>query len=401
LNYNNINKNFKEMKKLLLVVAAFAFSINVFAQGIEFEHGTFDEALTKAKAENKMIFMDCYAVWCAPCKFLSTKVFVEKEVGDFFNANFINVKIDMESGEGVELKKKYNVKAYPTLLWLDANGNMQHKELGAISADALIEQAKNALDPDKKWKSVVKQFEEGERDLEFLRNYIITANRRREDISEAAKAYYAQIPNEKLFKREEVKILALTIKSTKDEKFAFVLKNKEKFYDVVEKNVVDWIIDRPMRNEYYSAMNSKDKALIEAKKKELLALDKTMANKIFADYELQLLYKDPDKNKYFEALYEHTLKFSPDDSEKLNSTAWRIIDAKEELSNDLLKKALNMAKHSVELNENYANLDTYALGLYKTGKIDEANKMAKKSVDLATDEEKKNLWSLKLVNGEL
>lgn len=52
------------MKRILGVVLAVFLCSNVFAQGIEFEHGTFAEALAKAKKENKMVFMDCYTSWC-------------------------------------------------------------------------------------------------------------------------------------------------------------------------------------------------------------------------------------------------------------------------------------------------------------------------------------------------
>ena len=47
-----------------------------------------------------MIFLDAYASWCGPCKMLQKNVFTKKAVGDFYNSKFINVKMDMEKGEG-------------------------------------------------------------------------------------------------------------------------------------------------------------------------------------------------------------------------------------------------------------------------------------------------------------
>jgi len=41
---------------------------NTNATGIQFFKGTFQQALAKAKKENKMIMMDCYTTWCGPCK---------------------------------------------------------------------------------------------------------------------------------------------------------------------------------------------------------------------------------------------------------------------------------------------------------------------------------------------
>ena len=83
------------MKNILLIIAAILISSSAFAQGIEFEKGTFAEALAKAKAESKMVFMDCYTVWCGPCKKLSSDIFPQKVVGDYFNNNFVSIKLQM------------------------------------------------------------------------------------------------------------------------------------------------------------------------------------------------------------------------------------------------------------------------------------------------------------------
>src|SRR5690606_40768831 len=98
------------------IFAAFALllSIIVVAQdGIQFQKNTFGEMLEKAKKENKLIFIDAMAVWCGPCKLMDKNVFSQKPVGDYFNANFINGKFDMEKGEGLELAARYGVRSYP------------------------------------------------------------------------------------------------------------------------------------------------------------------------------------------------------------------------------------------------------------------------------------------------
>ncbi len=63
----------------------------------DFRHISFDEALTAAKQENKLIFIDFYTTWCGPCKMMSNKVFPQKNVGDFMNAKFIPLKMDFQS----------------------------------------------------------------------------------------------------------------------------------------------------------------------------------------------------------------------------------------------------------------------------------------------------------------
>ena len=109
------------MKKIVLAVFMAAMALSLSAQ-INFREGGFAEALEAAKSENKLVFMDCYTSWCGPCKLMASKEFVQEKAGEYFNPRFVSVKIDMEKGEGVELRKRYDVNAYPTLLVLIVKG---------------------------------------------------------------------------------------------------------------------------------------------------------------------------------------------------------------------------------------------------------------------------------------
>ena len=108
------------------------------AEGIRFTEAAWKDILKKAKAEKKVIFLDAYASWCGPCKLLQKNVFTKKAVGDFYNEKFINVKMDMEKGEGPALAQVYPLEAYPTLLFIDGNGRVLKKVLGLQTPDDLI-----------------------------------------------------------------------------------------------------------------------------------------------------------------------------------------------------------------------------------------------------------------------
>lgn len=111
--------------------------------GIQFTSARWAEVVKQAKAQNKVIFLDAYASWCGPCKMLQKQVFTQKTVGDYFNKRFINVKMDMEKGEGPSLSQVYPLEAYPTLLFIDGNGRVVKKAIGYMSADDLLDVAKS------------------------------------------------------------------------------------------------------------------------------------------------------------------------------------------------------------------------------------------------------------------
>jgi thioredoxin 1 len=119
------------------------------AKQINFIENDWELTLKKAQAEHKYIFVDAYAVWCGPCKLLKTTTFKNNQVADFYNKNFVNLSIDMEKGNGIKLADKWGVEAYPTLLILDANGNLVVGNTGYVDAKDLLEFGKKALVKDK------------------------------------------------------------------------------------------------------------------------------------------------------------------------------------------------------------------------------------------------------------
>ncbi len=115
-------------------------------EGIMFTTGGYEAALARAKAESKLLFVDCYTTWCGPCKMLTRQTFPDKAVGDFFNTHFVSIQIDMENGEGVELAKRWGVDAYPTMIVLDADGNERGRIVGFQSPAQLLEQVHNIVE---------------------------------------------------------------------------------------------------------------------------------------------------------------------------------------------------------------------------------------------------------------
>lgn len=101
--------------------------------------------LDKAVAENKLVFVDFYTDWCLPCKMMEKDVFVDKELGLFFNTHFINLKVNAEKGNGINLAQIFEIKAYPTLLFLNEKGQVLERKEGAAYHTELKAIAESAI----------------------------------------------------------------------------------------------------------------------------------------------------------------------------------------------------------------------------------------------------------------
>ena len=165
------------MKKITLTLTALIAAVAMMAQGMTFEPEgtTLEQASAKAKAENKLIFLDCFTQWCGPCKKMARDVFPQEQVGAFMNSRYVNLKIDMESAYGAPLAKKLQIQAYPTFVIFNANAEEIGRFVGGCAAEDFIKNVEEKS-KDNSSAELQKRWQDGDRDLEFLKTYLATLN---------------------------------------------------------------------------------------------------------------------------------------------------------------------------------------------------------------------------------
>lgn len=126
----------------LLCLLTIAFVSN--ASEITFRDISVEEALREAKSEQKFVFIDLYAEWCRPCKWMEKEVFSADTVAAFFNDHFISLRIDAEKDQldFVDLTK---VEAYPTMLFYEPKGRQVLRVEQAMEINAFMELAHSLI----------------------------------------------------------------------------------------------------------------------------------------------------------------------------------------------------------------------------------------------------------------
>ncbi len=362
----------------------------LFAQdqtGIQFETGTLKEALAKAEKEGKLVFLDGYASWCGPCKKLMKETFPDKAVGEFYNKNFVNIKIDMEKGEGPEVAEKYGIDRYPTLYFLDAKGNPLHKSMGFKNPQVFLMFGESGKDPDQQYFTLKNRYEKGEKDADLFYNLTMSAfNAFDQDLSaKVLDKFYAEFGKKKKYRSQIRNLTVTTNPDPNGPAFMDMLMNKDSFIKEFGEKRVNKRISSVLTNQVYKASKDHDHDAFNA---TLEMVDNNYAveeaKPIKANLQM-LFYQNTDHwNDYANVAMEAVPAFHIENGNKLNEVAWNFYEHIDDPKQ--LEQALCWAKKSVTLEETYYNSDTYAALLYKTNQYDEGLTYVQKAAKYALED---------------
>lgn len=310
-------------------------SASAQTEGIQFENeASWREIVAKASRENKYIFVDCYASWCAPCKWMSKNIFPKKEVGDFFNANFINVVIRLDEPvgetdasrqraiEAKEMEQKYNIKTLPTYLFFAPDGTPVHKmATGAIKNEKIfISQSRDALEPSKQYYTIIKNYSQHARDSVYLHNALSAMLAAKDSVNSVAVSALYQDAIKDPFRKEAITIIYPTVTSSASKGFLMLVNNAAKIGSILgEDDRIDWVVSKIISKEELSPLFNNPTSvknwekIIAGLKKKYPGLQEKSIELLFLQFDTKVKYYGLKQPLY---------------ASKVTAPNWKVIETK-------------------------------------------------------------------------
>lgn len=237
-------------------------------EGMEFFEGSYEDALALAAQENKMVFVDVWTTWCGPCIVMQETVFPLPEVGEYFNARFVNYKLDAENEDqnGPEISARFEIELLPTYLILDSEGNELSRATGGCAPDQFIAMVGRMLgEVESEFDEMRARYIAGERSTEFIQQYLMDAivekalrhnadtedvtredesNSEADDYTQIANDYFASRPHSELINETDARLIMhfRFSRPRGDELVEFVIENYDKFLAVSSDSAISQFV---------------------------------------------------------------------------------------------------------------------------------------------------------------
>ncbi len=379
---------------VLLILSAYS----VAGQGIEFFHGTWDEALVKAKSEDKIIFVDAFTTWCGPCKAMSANTFPNPEVGAYFNQHFISMKIDMEKEMGIQFKQKFPVSAYPTLFFIDYDQETVLKVVGSKNPADLIKLGESVTAKYDKSSKYEGAYTAGDRSFKLVYDYITALNKAGKPTVKIANEYLSGQTD--LTSVENLKFILEAASQVDCQCFELLEKYKSQMEKITTEDLINDKIRMACANTIKRAIEYESSDLVqiaaEAMKRNIPSEAEFFRSQSNVQYALAL----NDMSKIEELVEHHVKKFVKNDPAALHQLA---LDLSKYGAGDQVcrKLAIDLAEKAAK-NQDPKFVATYAQLVHKSGAKQEAIDILDEAIQKYEDDlENKDLQSLKALKTKI
>lgn len=377
--------NIYEMKKKLTLFLFFILgliTLNATAQTFNYEQQDFSQALELSKKQQKPILLFLYASWCSHCNKMKKEVFTDAAVTSFVSSNFIPIAIDAEKGEGIILKQKYSVAAFPAFIYIDKNNKLLYALTGEFKTDKFIEESKNALDPAKQLPQLEEAFMKDPENANACYAYILALKKGPGDATAVAQKYFTTVTDKQLVSDINWRIFANGITDINSREFQYVLKHQKEFAAVsspfrVQKKIVHTVSEllRPFTENLDTIAYYKQRSI--AKTIQLRPTDS-----LIFTYDLLLTERTKNWKAYQKAASESAEDYYWQQPEKLKEIALNL--EKNTVDFPSLTYGLKIAERAVAIKPSADGYLLVAKLSQKTNQKEKALDFARKSHSFST-----------------
>lgn len=382
------------MKKLFLVILFITIvAVNQnFSQtrSIRFIEKPWSEIIAQSKQEKKLIFLDAFASWCGPCKWMASTIFTNDSVGDFYNSRFICVSLDMEKGEGKEIRARYDVRYYPTLLFINQEGEVVHKRVGAARLPSdYITMANTALNPRENLAYYLKKYQEGDNSDTFIPSFLQRLTDAYLPVQPVIQKYFDSKTEVEMLSRPCWEIMKKYVNDMNESRFDYLIKHQHEYGKIYGKDSVN----NKISEVYLAALMKQTRSaaptdtVYKTLKRKIRESGFEGAEKVIFASDLNFFQMYRENQKFLDLAYDGLDKYYSDDFIVLNSVAKSVSDlcSGNTIPNPskYLEKASGWSKKSISIKPEPTNNDNYASILFKLGRTKEAIKHEKTAISLA------------------
>ncbi len=371
-----------QMKKLVLIIGLVPI---ILSAQIKFEEGSWEEAVAKSRMSGKLIHLSAFAEWCEPCKEMEEYTFTDLEVANYFNANFINVLMDMEAYPGVELSEEYTVAVFPSYLFINGNGEVVHRGCGAMDATQFLHLGEDALSDSATLLSLENRYVQGERSTEFMISYLELLEDVCLDAERFASEYLSDLELSQLTEDTPWEVFAAFQWDIYSREFQYLLANRAEFEKRIGQKNVDAKLYDTYLSQYQEVFEAEE--LHDFGMRSLLHAidDVTFVGSDTLKLMMNLHYAEYIENWDNYATYAIELvgMNNIQDPEQLNELAWKFYLF---VSNkNQLEIASSWAQQAVDKQPEPSMIDTYASLQFKLGNKKQAIELEKQALELARE----------------
>jgi thioredoxin-related protein len=331
-----------------------------------------EEARTLSQEQGKYLMVDAYTDWCGWCKVQDKKTFHHPRVAQFFNENFVAVKINFEEGIGIDLAMKHRVRSYPTLLFFTPEGKLAGRIIGyEADVNKFLKKVEKLRDPANHPPQI------GDPNVldpgfpDFYRG--VFGKERKQVKPETVVAWLQQ--QEDMFTEPVWNVMAM-LPMTEEYQDKF-LKELPAYQEKFGKEEANKVVGNIVNARYRKAMQEKSEPMMES----VLALKHQFDPDPLNETYMRVNYYQyiEDWRKATDLMAQYVQKNGVDDAHNmLNSVAWGIYEKCDDPTT--IKAATTWMLPVVRKHPEYMYLDTYAALLFKGGDLEQAEIWANRAI---------------------